>query len=130
MGLDQYAYATDAEGNKETFHEWRKHPAIHYWMESLWESKGRPNFDEETMGGHLGDFNCAPVPLTKEDVLKLKEAVEDKTLNYNASGFFFGESAPPGHAFFDEEQADDLAFISKALEHLKTGKTVHYNSWW
>ena len=130
MGLDQYAYTTDKEGNRKDFFYWRKHPAIQYWMESLWESKGRPNFNPTEMGGSFGDFNCAPVPLDKDDLLQLKKAVEENKLNYEACGFFFGESASPTSEHFSEEKEDDLAFITKALGYVEKGQPVYYTSWW
>ena len=36
MGLDQFAYTTKGK-EKEEIAYWRKHNALHGWMENLWE---------------------------------------------------------------------------------------------
>lgn len=50
MGLDMYAYGTQSENSIDHFtvldpdalvaiHKWRKHPALHGWMERLWAKR-------------------------------------------------------------------------------------------
>lgn len=130
MGLDQYAYINDESGNREDFFYWRKHPAIQSWMENLWESKGRPDFDEESMGGSFGAFNCAPVQLLEEDLKRLKQDIENDNLEYASTGFFFGSSFSPGDEYYQKQKERDLDFVSKALEYISQEKEVYYTSWW
>jgi hypothetical protein len=47
MGLDQFAYCIDNNGEKEELAYWRKHPNLQGWMENLWQSKGCPNVPQE-----------------------------------------------------------------------------------
>ena len=121
MGLDQYAYAVDNNGEKEELAYWRKHPNLQGWMENLWESKGRPgDRNEHNM---LGDFNCIPVELDHEDLDNLEQAVNCKGLP-ETGGFFFGSDSD------DYYKKQDLEFIRKAREALDSGLTVMYDSWW
>ena len=129
MGLDQYA-SKIKDGEKEQFFQWRKHPAIQDWMEELWEEKGRPGFDPEKMGCRLGDFNNVPVLLTKDDLEKLKEDIEENCLNYSREGFFFGNSPSPGEDYFDSRKSEDLEFVDKALLLIEEGFEIEYDSWW
>ena len=148
MGLDQYLYKynPNLEENKasndpekrihEEFHWWRKHPAIHDWMEKLWISKNRPspkwysagsdcnNFDDKT------DFNLIPLELTVRDLVALTKAIENDELNYSASGFFFGRSSNPSDDAFSDQKENDFDAIKKALDAMADGFIVYYNSWW
>ena len=123
MGLDMYAVATKAKLNKEVdfdtinvetedLHYWRKHPNLHGWMQSLYESKG----------GKSDSFNGDCVVLTNNDLLDLERDIMDGNLP-DTQGFFFGNSD-------GEEKNDDLDFVRKAQEAIKEGKTVYYTSWW
>lgn len=125
MGLDQYAYAVDNNGEKEELAYWRKHPNLQGFMENLWESKGRPSFNEDENAGGLGlsDFNCVPVELTYEDLDTLEDAIVNDTLPAT-NGFFFGSDSD------DYYKRQDLEFIQKAREALDSGLTVCYDSWW
>jgi len=123
MGLDQYAYTIDKDGEKRELAYWRKHPSLHGWMEDLWHSKGRPNETEETSGMGLSNFNCVPVPLAAEDLDSLERAIKTDMLP-ETSGFFFGDDAS------DHYRAADLKFIQKARESLDAGLDVFYDSWW
>ena len=69
MGLDMYAFSTKAKLKKEVdfdtinveteeVHYWRKHPNLHGWMQSLYESKG----------GTSDSFNGDCVVLTESDL--------------------------------------------------------------
>lgn len=121
MGLDQYAYCIDNNGEKEELAYWRKHPNLQGFMENLWENKGRPgDRNEDNM---LGDFNCIPVELTNEDLDSLEKAVNSKHLP-ETGGFFFGSDSD------DYYKEKDLEFIRKAREALDSGLTVMYDSWW
>jgi hypothetical protein len=126
MGLDQYAFAvrkSDIEGNfevtedavKEEFQYWRKHNALHSWMENLYRAKG----------GDAESFNCIPLRLTKEDLLELIEDAKAHKLEC-ASGFFWG-----GPYDYNEEIAnEDIEFAHKALAKIDQGFAVYYDSWW
>ena len=119
MGLDQFAYAVDNNGEKEELAYWRKHPNLQGWMEKLWENKGRPNAHED----HPYEFNCIPVELTYSDLDDLERAVTNNTLPATV-GFFFGSNSDV------EYGQQDLEFVTKAREALDNGLTVVYDSWW
>jgi hypothetical protein len=123
MGLDQYAYAIDNNGEKEELAYWRKHPSLHGWMEDLWESKGSPGRPEAAHPVGLSVFNCVPVPLSHEDIDSLERAVKTNMLP-ETQGFFFGDDSS------DHYRAADLEFIQKAREALDAGLDVFYDSWW
>ena len=123
MGLDQFAFAIDNNGEKEELAYWRKHPNLQGWMERLWENKGRPNLPEDHKENLLGDFNCIPVELNSDDIDDFEDAVRGNSLP-ETGGFFFGENSD------DYYKEKDLEFIQKAREALDAGLTVEYNSWW
>jgi hypothetical protein len=118
MGLDQFAFAVASNGSKEEIAYWRKHPNLQGWMESLWESKGRPNAHKDD-----DSFNCVELELTKEDLDNLETAVTNASLP-DTVGFFFGSNSDV------EYGRQDLEFIQKAREALDSGLTVVYDSWW
>lgn len=136
MGLDQYMYTAQRDGQHRDFYDgatWdndaqdfvnpdvekpveiayrRKHPALHGWMYSLWESRGNE-----------GDFNGDELELTLEDLDDLQIAVMSKNLP-PTQGFFFGDNAD------DRYMAADLEFITKARQAIREGLRVFYNSSW
>ena len=126
MGLDMYALATKAKPKTEVDFEtknfepqdevayWRKHPNLHGWMQNLYDMKG----------GTSSDFNGDCVVLDSEDLDNLEADIREGNLP-DTSGFFFGESANN-----DEENENDLLFVTKAREAIAEGKTVYYTSWW
>lgn len=121
MGLDMYANTTKRRlkspvdfTTKDTdtqFHNWRKHPNLHGWMECLYRDKGG-----------IKVFNCTTVQLTPDDIDLLACAVQDGKLP-ETCGFFFGESDGC-------EREDDLEFIAKARAAFAKGLSVYYYSWW
>lgn len=123
MGLDQYAMAVDANGNKTEIAYWRKHPNLQGWMENLWQSKGRPGLPDDYESSMMGDFNCVPVSLNHDDLDDLEDAVRGSGLP-DTVGFFFGNNSD------DYYKSKDLEFIQKARESLDAGLSVEYNSWW
>lgn len=123
MGLDQYAYAIDNNGEKKELAYWRKHPNLQGWMESLWEAKGRPNVPDEDDPNGLSQFNCIPLELNREDLDDLEDAVRGSGLP-ETCGFFFGDDSD------DYYKRQDLDFIQKARKALDKGLTVVYDSWW
>jgi hypothetical protein len=118
MGLDQFARTIDAHGNRTEIAYWRKHPNLQGWMETLWDSKGRPNANENGE-----DFNCVPLELTKEDLNNLEEAILSEELPLT-TGFFFGQNSD------NEYREKDLEFIENAREAIDNGLKVEYDSWW
>jgi hypothetical protein len=126
MGLDMYAFSTKAKPKTEVDFEtknfepqdevayWRKHPNLHGWMQNLYDMKG----------GTSPDFNGDCVVLDSEDLDNLEDDIKAGNLP-DTSGFFFGESSNG-----DEENENDLLFVTKAREAISEGKTVYYTSWW
>lgn len=123
MGLDQYAFAVDNNGEKEELAYWRKHPNLQGWMENLWEEKGRPGLPEDYQSNMMGDFNCVPLELNYDDLARLESAVTNGELP-STGGFFFGDNSD---GYYKDQ---DLEFIRKAREALDSGVTVMYDSWW
>lgn len=123
MGLDQFAFAIDNNGEKEELAYWRKHPNLQGWMENLWESKGKPGLPEDHTSDMMGDFNCIPVELNSDDLDDLEDAVRGSGLP-STTGFFFGSDSD------EHYKENDLEFIRKAREALDAGLTVVYDSWW
>ena len=125
MGLDMYALATkakpetDVDFSTKNFEQdelqyWRKHPNLHGWMQNLYDAKG----------GTSDTFNGDCVVLDSEDLDNLEDDIKAGNLP-DTSGFFFGESSNG-----DEENENDLLFVTKAREAISEGKTVYYTSWW
>ena len=127
MGLDMYAYATEAklatqvdftidalshEEAPRLFHYWRKHPNLHGWMRQLYFDKGGTN----------PDFNCVGVVLLLEDLARLEVAIRHCRLPHT-EGFFFGASD-------GSEIDEDIDFLMKARLEITRGNTVFYSSWW
>jgi len=121
MGLDQFAYAINSSGEKREIAYWRKHPHLQGWMENLWEIKGRPGDRNEN--NTLGDFNCIPVELTKDDLDGLEEDITNSHLP-RTNGFFFGDDSD------DHYKEYDLHFVENARRELDEGNKVVYDSWW
>ena len=127
MGLDQFAFRTKAKLTKsvdfqdeiqdvevEELHYWRKHPNLHGLMEGLYREKG----------GTGEYFNGDPVQLTEEDINYIASVIIDDELPHT-DGPFFGQSM--GNK---DEENDDLQFCKEAIQSIKEGYTVYYDSWW
>ena len=126
MGLDMYAFSVHPDnakgdfeitdgGTKGEFQYWRKHNALHSWMENLYQTKG----------GTAESFNCIPLRLTKEDLLELIEDAKAHKLQ-SAQGFFWGGP----YDYNDEIANEDIEFAHKALAEIDKGNAVYYDSWW
>lgn len=92
---------------------WRKHPDIHGWMKNLFFEKN---------GSTDSDFNHDNVWLTEEDVLNLKDAIENDKLP-KTSGFFFGDSD-------GRLKENDLENVDLMLTTLSKGSLIYYTSSW
>ena len=125
MGLDQYAHKvkrtyapttkTSTVKTTEIFY-WRKHNALHGWMENLHRSRQEICSD---------DFNGVAVKLDEKDLDKLEQDVMTFNLPQTV-GFFFGADSVG-----DEDQKEQtIEFIKKARKALAEGFEVEYNSWW
>jgi hypothetical protein len=127
MGLDMYAYKVakdavkeenswgDMEYPSEELAYWRKHNALHGWMENLYREEG----------GDADMFNGIELELNESDILELKKVVEGNVLP-ETKGFFFGQDS----RFDDHYKEKDLMFIKDALDAIKDGYKVYYNSSW
>lgn len=115
MGLDQYAEVRNSETQEVVgFHRWRKHNAMHGWMENLWRSKG-----------NTGEFNCVPLELSLADIEALESVLLGKNLP-KTEGFFFGFDSSND----DSRLEGDLSFVRQAIQHIDAGNQVIYDSWW
>ena len=115
MGLDAYGKTRNPKtGEVDQIAYWRKHNALHGWMETKWRERGG-----------TGDFNGVPLELTLEDLEELEKEVKNNSLP-ETQGFFFGPDSR-GDEYQDELT---LEFIQEAREAIKDGFDVAYDSWW
>jgi hypothetical protein len=119
MGLDQYAYVKSKEGKEEIAY-WRKHNALHGWMENLWEERGCPRQRKD-----YPSFNCIPLQLSAKHLDRLEQDILDDKLP-ETQGFFFGADSRDD----DHYKQKTLQFIATARQAIKEGKKVFYDSWW
>ena len=128
MGLDQYAHKVKRKYAPTTktstvrtteFFYWRKHNALHGWMENLHNSRS----SDEVQG--LRDFNGVAVRLEERDLDKLEQDVMTFNLPQTV-GFFFGRDSVGD----EDQKAQTLEFIRRARKALAEGYEVEYNSWW
>jgi hypothetical protein len=116
MGLDQYAYSRDSEGEDTEIKTWRKHNALQGWMEKLWGIKtGEPE----------KELNCSLIELTTQDLDQLWKSVSNGTLP-ETQGFFYGCDTSKD----DTQKNGDLQFITEARSEIKDGKKVFYSCWY
>lgn len=90
----------------------RKVPALEQFMANLAKDKG---FDDE--------FNCVYLKITEKDLDSLESKVQLRSLDANASGFFWG-------THHDSDYVSIQQSIDLAREKLKQGHYVYYSSWW
>ena len=114
MGLDAYGKVRSPEGEVKEIAYWRKHNALHGWMEKLYRKKGGTE-----------EFNCVPLELVEAD-LEMLELVVTKTMLPETGGFFFGSDS----RFCGHYKEQTLQFIEEAREYLVKGWAVAYDSWW
>lgn len=136
MGLDMYAYTAARKGAYRDYWDgydwekkesnqteptelayWRKHPNLHGWMENLWEEKGYPGGDGDSM------FNGIELELSWEDLDRLEQDILNNRLP-RTQGFFFGDDSS------DYYREQDLEFVRRAKADIFVGLRVFYNSSW
>lgn len=105
-------YPDNPEMSYTYIQEWRKHPHLQGYMESLYQRKGG---DKE--------FNTTYLILTKEDIIDLQNTIKNREFA-NASGFFWGGDADD--YYFEQ----DLQFCADALKAIEEGYEVAYWCWW
>jgi hypothetical protein len=119
MGLDQYAYSEDSNGERTEIAYWRKHNRLQGWMENLYTDKGG-----------MEEFNTVDLELTLEDLDVLESTMMNKLLP-ETGGFFYGNDS---YEDYESEEygykSDDEMFINKAREELNKGNKVIYFCWW
>jgi len=121
MGLDQYAKIRNPKTNEvQEIAYWRKHNALHGWMEDLWESKDRPDEREDD-----SSFNCIPLELTMEDLEKLENDLIAEDLP-ETTGLFFGSDS----RLDEHKMVETFKFLIKARKAIENGWQVAYDSWW
>ena len=141
MGLDMYAFRANRETMElEELAYWRKHNALHNFMQKIWEDmdyeefmQGMPKlenpedaFNQEDFNAMKEEqFNCIKVPLNSDRIDQLENAINNGEL-VPTSGFFFGSTDYDPAVYRDE----DLAFIRNAREVIEEGDVVLYDSWW
>lgn len=112
MGLDQnWVIKKDGE-HEEMFFYHRKVPALEKYMATVWHSQGNDC-----------EFNCEYLEITHDILDNLERCCEDKCLDGDASGFFWGSHA-------DSDYEEILAAIELARTKLNEGHQVYYTSWW
>lgn len=142
MGLDMFAFRGNLQtAELEEIMYWRKHNALHGWMNKVWNEmeyeefmagypipeEGQPTITRELFAEmKAGDFNCVKLPLNKERIDQLEAALENGEL-FPESGFFFGPTEYDPEEVYGKE---DREFVRKAREALDEGDIVIYDSWW
>jgi hypothetical protein len=104
------------DGEEKEIAYWRKHNALHNWMEQHWTPEDV--FPQQ-------EFNCVEMRITMPLLLQLREDIRNHRLK-PTEGFFFGTTDydPAEHA------EEDLNFLRHAENLLLEGWDVYYNSWW
>ena len=118
MGLDQYAYSEDSNGERTEIAYWRKHNRLQGWMENLYTDKGG-----------MEEFNTVDLELTLEDLDMLESTMMNKLLP-ETGGFFYGNDSYKDYESEYGYKSDDEMFINKAREELNNGNKVIYYCWW
>lgn len=141
MGLDMYAYRGDLTTQEaEEIASWRKHNALHSWMEKVfrkmeyeefvaqmpWNEDNPAPTREAFEEFKQQDFNLIKVPLNSDRLDQLEKAVKEG-LPQSDGGFFFGPVNYDSKEHYGEQ---DLEFIKKAREAIAEGDVVFYDSWW
>jgi hypothetical protein len=134
MGLDMYLVGNKSTSYKAEVMEdgfpvmatqlklgyWRKHPNLHGFIVQQFAD---------------GEDNCQEIYLSKDDLLKIIQAVKDDNLPYT-EGFFFGASATKDDEYYLEEKNGTIEIFEKALAWIEAShdvscyRDVHYRASW
>ena len=144
MGLDQYGGTIetkvfDYDDSNDEYQiaspfEWRKHARLQEFMNRLYMEKNSVEHKWESSIDDNGKKWINPISwdemeLTKEDIDKLDEAIQNGYQNYFCDGGFFW-----GHGFQEEAVSDykkqDKEFVAYAKKALKDDKKVFYECSW
>ena len=115
MGLDMMMYGGAKYGNKykvkgnEEIAYWRKHPNLHGYIVNTFAD---------------GVDDCRDIPLTKENIENIIQAVRDNKLPHT-DGFFFGESRKE----YDEYTLDLLSKVLAKMIADPNYKVTYTASW-
>jgi len=131
MGLDQYAGFRDSDGKVHEKFYWCKHARLQQFMSREFDEqnpivKKKRHHELSHLGFNAGEGG---VKITKEIIIKLKKAIEDKYYDCFASdGFFWGQQ-------FQEEQVteyedQDKEFVDWAEKQLDAGVDIGYDCSW
>lgn len=136
MGLDMFAFRHKGEEidqntdrNKLTstprepimFSDWRKHNRLQGYFQELFDKRSGYHF--------MGNFNCIPLYLSKEEIEMLQKQIETRTLP-ETKGFFFGQDSYTWEGEQQDMKAYDLKFCKEAKEWIDKGYKVFYECWW
>ncbi len=115
MGLDMWLNAKkkDSDEKQIAIGYWRKHPDLHDYIGSLYYKKG----------GTAEYFNGVEYILTKEEIEEIIKLSIDRKLPKSIGGFYFGETE-------DKDNDDTVKLMNEALEYMKKGYEIIYDSWW
>jgi hypothetical protein len=125
MGLDMYSKRVKIEGViddlsydadqviDEDFFYWRKNRHLQNWMTNLYLDKGGKE-----------EFNCVPVRLADEDLVRLAHDIILNNLD-GSSGFFFGSGD-----YDQDRREEDLDFVKAARKVIAEGDAVYYSAWY
>lgn len=111
---DGYEYRDDGS---EEFAYFRKHSDLHGYFEQLYIDRGGTE-----------EFNCVELPLSKEDIITLRDLIDKEIKGEKvfteARGFFWGKTRP-------DEWLYTFNILGQLLEEVDFETTeVYYDSWW
>jgi hypothetical protein len=99
---------------------WRKHPNLHGYIINEFAK---------------GEDNCQQIFLSRDDLLKIIQAVKDDNLPHT-EGFFFGASATKEDDYYLEEKNEDIKIFAKAIDWMDMWspghgyRDVYYHASW
>ena len=132
MGLDNYLYLVDDEGNDFLIdnpiagmcNTYRKYYTLHYWVEEQWEAKGCPVEDGQELV-----FNQVKFTLNLDD---LEDWFHEQDPEFETGSVLDYKNIPDDcdlseAAFFRGQNRD---ILKMAREYVEDGHTLVYSSWW
>ena len=139
MGLDQYAISREVDKNgnvlvesendtkpldtTKELCEWRKHPYLQKFMDTLFCQKGLVSKCDNGLKESHEMNSPDELELTISDIEKFRESILMDSLP-EGGGFFWGDDSSTDY------KQQDLEFCDNAIEEIKNGKKVYYSCWW